>query len=82
MVFHESLLPDDPLKSQAKSLEVIAEELQRLRALKEYELGVLSTTTEETDGISLVAGDNKFAEVNSRRHRKGDVIWNEDKGRI
>ncbi len=81
MVFHESVLPD-PLKSQAESLSVIAEELKRIRALKEYELGVLSTSPKALDGISLVAGDNKFGEVNSRRHRKGDVIWNEDQGRI
>lgn len=65
-----------------KALETIAEELSRIRALKEYELRVISTTTEgyEEDGIWLVAGENNYSESDRRTH--GDNVWHEDRGRV
>lgn len=72
-------LDEDP---NTQALETIAEELSRLRALKEYELRVISTTTEgyEDDGIWLVAGENNYSESDSRTH--GDNVWHEDRGRV
>lgn len=69
------------------SLETIAVELSRLRALKEYELGVLSTTPEGSEGddsgIDIVAGgDHGTSPTDPGYQQKGTIIWHEDAGKL
>lgn len=58
-------------------LERIADELSRLRALKEYELLVLSTTPDYAAGeaIEIVAGSQRLS-----GEAKGQTLWDEDNG--
>lgn len=74
------------LERQTDAQERIAEELSRLRALKEFQLGVLTTTSEgmEDDGVHIIRGmevpPHSFPLGSSRY--KGAMIWHEDSGII
>lgn len=77
--------PEFPKENDPSNLEIIACELRRLRALKEYELGVLTTSQypgEEDEPILIIAGDLITNRHNAipMRHQHGDTIWHEDKG--
>ena len=63
------------------ALEVIAAELRRIRALREYELGVLTTNNygDETEAIQIIAG--KRIKVDAEEFaEKGTVVYDEDQG--
>ena len=74
---------DDPNERKIDAQERIADELRKLRILKEYELGVLITPADYAAGQShgLKAGKRIKIDVDETAEQ-GDVIWEDGTGLI
>lgn len=74
---------DNPDERKTTALERIADALSRLRALKEFELGVLTTSGEALDEITIIAGhDHTDLSSGSLLYKKGDPMYSEEQGQL